>query len=149
MFFQSHLIKGNELAFRETASNVTSRWRGTLMACVTKFETPRTNGSRTQRLCSKGVMTETLSILSSVFHSDGAQSNIVLVILSAEEVIKFHCGVSHIPNVYGQDWKFYPHVFLTPHSWLNFLILMSSLHLCSCSLTGIAVIDDIQLDEIF
>lgn len=149
VFFQSNSMKDYGLAFTGTASDATSRWRGTTMVAVSKFETPRTIGGRTRCLCSKGVMTETLSILSSVSHSAGARSNVFLVILSAEEVIKFHCGVSHIPNVYGQDWKFYSPIFLTSHSWLNFWICMSRLHLCLCSLIGTSVIDDFQQDEIF
>lgn len=149
MFFHRNLMKGNELAFTGTASNGTSRWRGTLKASVTKFETPRTNGGRTQHLCSKSTMTETLSILSSVFHSDGARSNIALVILSAEEVIKFHCGVSHIPNGLWTGLKILCSHFLHTTFLAEFLILMPSLHLCSCSLVGITVINDIQQDEIF
>lgn len=33
------------------------------------------------------------------------EARFFLLILPAEEVIKFHCGVSCVPNVYGQDWK--------------------------------------------
>lgn len=143
-FFQRNLMKVNELAFTGTPSDVTSRWRGTVM--VSESETPRTNGIRTRCLCSKGTMTKMLSILSSQSHCAGARSNVFLVIPSAEEVIKFHCGVSHWPNVYGQDWKFYLHV---SHSWLNFWIVMPHLHLCLCSHVGISVINDFQQDEIF
>lgn len=74
MFFQSNLMKGYDLAFTETASDATSRWRGTMMMPVSKFGTPSTSGSRTRRLCSEGARTETLSTLPSASH--GAQSNV-------------------------------------------------------------------------
>lgn len=56
VFFQSNLMTGYELGFAETASSVTSRWRGTMMA-----PSQGTKGSKTrQHLCHKGVMTATL-----------------------------------------------------------------------------------------
>lgn len=40
------------------------------------------------------------------------EARFFLVILPAEEVIKLHCGVSCVPNVYGQDWKIVSSHFL-------------------------------------
>lgn len=112
VFFQSHLMTEYELAFTGTASNVTSRWEEPWWLCPSVWDTvdqrqqdsavslPQRRDDRDTPSCAPHLI---LLV---------PEARFFLVILPAEEVIKFHCGVSCISNVYGQDWKIVSSHFL-------------------------------------
>lgn len=112
VFFQSHLMTDYELAFTGTASNATSRWEEPRWLCPSVWDTvdqrqqdsavslPQRRDDRDTPSCAPHLI---LLV---------PEARFFLVILPAEEVIKFHCGVSCIPNVYGQDWKIVSSHFL-------------------------------------